>query len=150
MREAERATRARIARVTDVLPPLTDRPSIFRLRVHLNSCSMHWIHLTDEEQLKQLVTKSHLKPQVIFKHSTRCSISAVALQRLQKVSQPSDIDFYFLDLLSYRSLSNAIAEAFAVTHESPQILLIQNGECVYDESHMGIRMNEILEHVHAA
>src|SRR5690349_15003968 len=99
---------------------------------------MHWIHLTDEEQLKQLVTKSHLKPQVIFKHSTRCSISAVALQRLQKVSQPSDIDFYFLDLLSYRSLSNTIAEAFNVAHESPQILLIQNGECVYDESHMGI------------
>jgi bacillithiol system protein YtxJ len=111
---------------------------------------MHWIHLTDEEQLKQLVTKSHLKPQVIFKHSTRCSISAVALQRLQKVSQPSDIDFYFLDLLSYRDLSDTIAESFNVAHESPQILLIQSGECVYDESHMGIRMNEILEHVHAA
>jgi bacillithiol system protein YtxJ len=111
---------------------------------------MHWIHLTDEEQLKQLVTKSHLKPQVIFKHSTRCSISAVALQRLQKVSQPSDIDFYFLDLLSYRSLSNTVAETFGVTHESPQILLIRSGDCIYDESHMGIRMNEILEHVSAA
>jgi bacillithiol system protein YtxJ len=111
---------------------------------------MHWIHLTDEEQLKQLVTKSHLKPQVIFKHSTRCSISAVALQRLQKVSQPSDIDFYFLDLLSYRSLSNTVAETFGVTHESPQILLIRSGDCIYDESHMGIRMNEILEHVNAA
>ena len=111
---------------------------------------MHWIHLTDEEQLKQLITRSHIKPQVIFKHSTRCSISAVALQRLQKVSQPSDIDFYFLDLLSYRNISDIIADSFGVTHESPQILLIKNGESIYDESHMGIRMNDILEQVSAA
>ena len=111
---------------------------------------MHWIHLTDEEQLKQLITRSHIKPQVIFKHSTRCSISAVALQRLQKVSQPSDIDFYFLDLLSYRNISDIIADSFGVTHESPQILLIKNGESIYDETHMGIRMNDILEQVSAA
>jgi bacillithiol system protein YtxJ len=111
---------------------------------------MHWIHLTDEEQLKQVITKSHLQPQVIFKHSTRCSISALALQRLQKVSQPSDIGFYFLDLLSYRNLSNYIADVFQVPHESPQILMIRNGECVYDESHMSIGMSEILEHAKAA
>jgi bacillithiol system protein YtxJ len=111
---------------------------------------MHWIHLTDEEQLKQIVSKSQLKPQVIFKHSTRCSISAVALQRLQKVSQPSDIDFYFLDLLAHRNISNKICEMFKVEHESPQILVIRDGDCIYDESHMGISMNEIVEHVHAA
>lgn len=111
---------------------------------------MHWIHLTDEEQLKQIISKSQIKPQVIFKHSTRCSISSVALQRLQKVSQPSNIDFYFLDLLSYRSLSNKIAEVFSVPHESPQVLVVKDGECVYVESHMGISMNEIIEHVHAA
>jgi len=107
---------------------------------------MHWIHLTDEEQLKQIISKSQIKPQVIFKHSTRCSISAVALQRLQKVSQPSDIDFYFLDLLSYRNLSNKIADIFKVPHESPQVLVIRDGNCVYEESHMGISMNEIVEH----
>jgi bacillithiol system protein YtxJ len=111
---------------------------------------MHWIHLTDEDQLKQIVSKSQIRPQVIFKHSTRCSISAVALQRLQKVSQPSDIDFYFLDLLSYRGLSNRIAEIFSVHHESPQVLLIRDGECVYEESHMSISMNEIVNHLHAA
>jgi bacillithiol system protein YtxJ len=111
---------------------------------------MHWIHLTDEEQLKQIISKSQLKPQVIFKHSTRCSISAVALQRLQKVAQPSDVDFYFLDLLSYRGLSNKVAEVFKVAHESPQVLVIRDGDCMYDESHMGISMHEILDHVHAA
>jgi len=111
---------------------------------------MHWIHLTDEEQLKGILTNSQLRPQLIFKHSTRCSISAVALQRLQKVAQPADIDFYFLDLLAYRSLSNRVAEVFEVHHESPQVLLIRNGECVYDESHMGISMNDIVEQAHAA
>jgi len=111
---------------------------------------MHWIHLTDEEQLKQIISKSQLRPQVIFKHSTRCSISSVALQRLQKVSQPSNIDFYFLDHLSYRSLSNKIAQTFDVPHESPQVLLIKDGQCVYEESHMGISMNDIVEHAYAA
>ena len=111
---------------------------------------MHWIHLTDEEQLKQIINKSQLKPQVIFKHSTRCSISAVALQRMQKTAQPSDIDFYFLDLLANRPLSNKVAEVFKVHHESPQILLIRDGQCVYDESHLGISMHEIMDQAHAA
>ena len=106
---------------------------------------MHWIHLTEEEQLKHIISKSQLRPQVIFKHSTRCSISAVALQRLQKTTQPSDIDFYFLDLIAYRALSNKISSKFNVYHESPQILVIKNGECVYDESHGSITMDEISE-----
>jgi len=111
---------------------------------------MHWIHLTDEEQLKQIVSKSQIRPQVIFKHSTRCSISAVALQRLQKTTQPSDIDFYFLDLLQYRQLSTQVAERFKVHHESPQVLVIRDGACVYEESHLGISMNEIVSQAHAA
>ena len=106
---------------------------------------MHWVHLTDDEQLNQIINKSQDKPQVIFKHSTRCSISALALQRLQKVAQPGDIDFYFLDLLAYRKLSDRIAEVFDVEHESPQVLLIRAGKCVYDESHMGIRMEQIVK-----
>ncbi|HEX6334262.1 MAG TPA: bacillithiol system redox-active protein YtxJ [Flavisolibacter sp.] len=111
---------------------------------------MHWIHLTDEEQLKQVITKSQIRPQVIFKHSTRCSISAMALQRLQKVAQPSELDFYFLDLIAYRPLSNKISETFRVIHESPQVLVIRDGQCVYDESHLGIYMNEIIENAYAA
>lgn len=107
---------------------------------------MHWIHLTDEEQIKQIISKSQVKPQVIFKHSTRCSISAVALQRLQKTEQPSDIDFYFLDLLSNRQLSNLVADRFQVHHESPQVLVIRDGSCVFDESHLGISMHDIIEH----
>jgi bacillithiol system protein YtxJ len=111
---------------------------------------MHWIHLTDEEQLKNIISKSQLKPQVIFKHSTRCSISSVALQRLQKSQQPADIDFHFLDLIAHRGLSNKIAEVFKVHHESPQVLLIRNGECIFEESHLGISMEEIMDHALAS
>lgn len=111
---------------------------------------MHWIHLNDEEQLKQIITKSQQRPQVIFKHSTRCSISAVALQRLQKAAQPEDIDFYFLDLIAYRHISNKIAELFGVNHESPQVLVIKDGTCVFDESHLGIHMDDIVEQAKAA
>ncbi|HVG14418.1 MAG TPA: bacillithiol system redox-active protein YtxJ [Chitinophagaceae bacterium] len=110
---------------------------------------MHWIHLTDEEQLKNIITKSQSKAQVIFKHSTRCSISAVALQRLQKAEQPADVDFYFLDLISNRGLSNKVADTFKVRHESPQVLVIKDGQSIYDESHMGIAMSEILDHAGA-
>lgn len=111
---------------------------------------MHWIHLTDEEQLKSLISKSSAKPQVIFKHSTRCSISSVAFQRLQKAQQPDGIDFYYLDLLAHRSLSNKVAEVFKVHHESPQVLVIKEGKCIYDESHLGISMSDITESAKAA
>ena len=106
---------------------------------------MDWKALTTEAQLEQIKADSFQRPQLIFKHSTRCSISAVARQRLQKGALPSEIDFYYLDLLGYRSLSNQIADTFGVQHESPQVLLIKNGACMYDESHLGISMREILE-----
>jgi len=110
---------------------------------------MEWIHLTDEEQLSNIIEKSKENPQVIFKHSNRCSISSVALQRLQRANQPGEIDFYFLDLIRYRSLSNKVAEIFKVRHESPQVLLIKNGKCIFHESHLSIDMHEIIDQVTA-
>jgi bacillithiol system protein YtxJ len=106
---------------------------------------MNWISLTTEEQLSQIKEKSVTVPQVIFKHSTRCSISSMVLDRLERSSTPESIDFYYLDLIANRNISNKIAEVFNVYHESPQILIIKDGECIYDESHMGIRMDEIVE-----
>jgi bacillithiol system protein YtxJ len=69
----------------------------------------------------------------------------MALSRFEREEAPTTIDFYYLDLLNYRPLSQAIAETFSVHHESPQILLIKNGECTYDESHYGIMMDEVVE-----
>ena len=108
---------------------------------------MNWIQLTTEEQLENIKSKSATTPQVIFEHSTTCSISKMAFSRFERAEAPDSIDFYYLDLLNYRSISNAIAEIFQVHHESPQVLLIKNGECVYDESHYGIMMDELLEQV---
>jgi bacillithiol system protein YtxJ len=108
---------------------------------------MNWINLVSEDELTNIKELSFTQPQVIFKHSTRCSISSVAKNRLENSTVPNGIDFYYLDLLNYRNISNKIAEDFSVYHESPQILLIKNGECVYDESHGGIRMDSIVEEV---
>lgn len=104
---------------------------------------MNWIPLTDEKQLEEIVGNSNTVPLVIFKHSTRCSISSMAKNRLDKKNAPDGIDFYFLDLIKYRSLSNKIADQFGISHQSPQILIIQNGECIYHESHSGIDFEEI-------
>lgn len=104
---------------------------------------MDWNHLSSIEQLETIANKSFNTPQVLFKHSTRCSISSMALNRLESSIPPSDVDFYLLDLLQHRNISAAIAEKFKVHHESPQVLVIINGECTYDESHMGISMDEI-------
>jgi bacillithiol system protein YtxJ len=106
---------------------------------------MNWINLTSEKQLQEIKEKSKQKPQLIFKHSTRCGISSMAKSRLERSQPPGTIDFYYLDLINHRSLSNALAQLFGVVHESPQVLLIKNGECVYDESHSGIRMDDILD-----
>ncbi len=110
---------------------------------------MNWIHLTDIATIDQIIKDSFDQPQVIFKHSTRCSISSMALNRLEREEAPANVHFYYLDLLNYRNISNEIADKFSVYHESPQILIIKNGECVYDESHQGINMSEIAEQVAA-
>lgn len=106
---------------------------------------MKWNHLTNETQLATIKERSANVPQVIFKHSTRCSVSMVALGRLGRSQEPEGVEFHLLDLLQHRDLSGKVAETFAVQHQSPQVLLIQNGSCTYNESHFGIEMPVILE-----
>jgi bacillithiol system protein YtxJ len=106
---------------------------------------MNWIPLNNADELDALKKKSFEEPQLIFKHSTRCSISSMVKNRLERSGTPPAISFHFLDLISNRNLSNQVAADFFVEHESPQVLLIRNGECVYDESHNGISMDEIIE-----
>lgn len=106
---------------------------------------MNWKDLNDLTQIEFIKQHSYTVPIVIFKHSTRCSISNMVKGRLERNFNPTEIEFYYLDLLQYRNISNVLAEEFNVHHESPQILLIKKGECVYDESHNGIDMQDILE-----
>lgn len=111
---------------------------------------MDWIYITEENQLADIKIKSHTSPQVIFKHSTRCSISGMAKNRLERSIAPETLAFYILDLIKFRDLSNKIAQEFQIHHESPQILIIVNGKCIYDESHSGIDMEDIIEQAKAA
>ncbi len=104
---------------------------------------MNWIELNQENQLESIKELSKQQPVVIFKHSTRCSISMMAKNRLERSNAPEGVVFYYLDLLNYRPISNLIAETFEVHHESPQLLLIKNGACIYEESHNGIDMDEL-------
>ena len=106
---------------------------------------MNWIALTEETQLETIKEESKTQPIVIFKHSTRCNISSMSKNRLEREQAPDNVKFYYLDLIAHRAISNKIAEVFQVHHESPQVLLIKNGECTYDESHNGISMDEIAE-----
>jgi bacillithiol system protein YtxJ len=108
---------------------------------------MNWNKLTSEEQIDQVILESAAKPVLLFKHSTSCSISSMALDRLLRNWKPEDADKitpYYLDLLAYRNLSNLVAERFNIPHESPQVLLIQNGKVTYHESHYGISYAEIM------
>ena len=108
---------------------------------------MNWIELREERQLDEINTQSALQPVVIFKHSTRCSISSMAMHRLERETAPDNTLFYYLDLIRNRNLSNKIAADYAVHHESPQVLLIKNGDCVYEETHNGISMEDIVAQI---
>ncbi len=105
---------------------------------------MDWIALETEDQLHQILQSSSKKPQIIFKHSTRCIISTMAKNRIEKYTD-SSFDFHYLDLIQNRNISNLIAEKFDVHHQSPQILIIKNSDCVFDESHGGINIQDLLE-----
>jgi bacillithiol system protein YtxJ len=107
---------------------------------------MNWNQLTDITQLEQIKKESHQHPVLIYKHSTRCSISSATLGRLErswKSEEIGDLKPYFLDLIANRTISNQIAEDFDVWHESPQALIILNGESVFDASHFDISFDEI-------
>lgn len=106
---------------------------------------MNWKPLTTTYQLAELLERSYHTAQVIFKHSTRCGTSSLAKNRLEKAGYSGNIEFYLLDLIANRSLSAQIAEDLGVWHESPQVILVVNGKAEYDESHMGIRMDDIKE-----
>ena len=111
---------------------------------------MNWIELTDLNQLDEVEAQSASKPVLIFKHSSTCSLSRTALDRLQRrwnTAEASEVPVYFLNIQANRKVSDAIAERFSVRHESPQAIVLRNATVVYDQSHLGINYEEIQKHV---
>lgn len=101
---------------------------------------INWLPLTSEQEFHALYNQE--MPFAVFKHSTRCSISSMAKSRLEK-EWNLDIPIYYLDLLQYRSISNEIADASGVHHESPQLIVFKDKKVVYDASHNFIFVNDI-------
>lgn len=116
-----------------------------RKKIKEDSIFINWVQLNSVSQLDDVKEESKSQPIAIFKHSTRCSISSTALNRLER-SWSDDLNnykMYFLDLIAYRDISNAIAETFDIVHESPQLIVIKNGEAVHSASHMNIRVEDL-------
>ncbi len=109
-----------------------------------NSSKMSWTQLIDLGQLNEIIDLSTTKPVLIFKHSTRCSISRMALKQFENEFDLKDkVTPYFLDLLENRNISNEIATRFNVEHQSPQLILIKDGIAVYNVSHSDIEVEEL-------
>ena len=108
-----------------------------------------WVHFNEADQLNELIKESGSIPVVIYKHSSRCGLSFMTENKLEEgwdVLQPK-VKLYFLDLIRYRDISTAVAQRFNVRHQSPQILIIKNGICVYTTSHHEISVDTILENL---
>lgn len=104
---------------------------------------MNWNTISNKAQLEEINEKSKSAPVLIFKHSTRCPISAMALNRLERKWNESSIQPYFLDLITYREISNEIEALYNVIHQSPQAILIKDGKVVHHSSHNGIDIEEL-------
>ena len=109
-----------------------------------SSSKLDWNLLTDENTFQNIVNLSFSEKVLIFKHSTRCSISTMSKNRLESLGEDSKIkNCFLLDILNYRKISSKIESDFKVIHESPQVLVISNGECIYNASHNEISWDRI-------
>ncbi|MFE3868226.1 bacillithiol system redox-active protein YtxJ [Flavobacterium sp. LS2P90] len=109
-----------------------------------NENKINWNELTDLGQLNEIISISNEKPVAIFKHSTRCSVSRMALKQFENEFNSLDkVTPYFLDLIAHRDISNEISTRLGVTHQSPQLILIKEGKAVYNVSHSDIDADEL-------
>ena len=107
---------------------------------------INWTELKEESQVESILAESKEHPVLIFKHSTRCSISRTALDRLErnwKSENAIPAKAYYIDLLSHRNVSNRVAEYFGIEHESPQVLIVKDGKPVHVRSHLSIAFDDI-------
>ena len=108
--------------------------------------TLSWPTLESEADLERAIEASKERPVVLFKHSTRCSISFMAKARLQDAKEADPPQIYYLDLLAHRDISNLIAERFDVVHQSPQVIVIKDGYAIYDASHGTINMRDLIKY----
>ena len=107
---------------------------------------MNWIPVCEASHLETIVSASFQKPQLVFKHSTRCGISAYALERIENGEKllAGKIDCHYLDLLKHRAISIMIADEWNVPHQSPQVILLKDGKPIYTASHSAIQPEKLI------
>jgi len=110
---------------------------------------VNWVALTELSQIEEIIEESKTTPVLILKHSTRCSISLMAKNNLDKNwdIEHAELKTYYLDLLKFRPISNQLAETLNVHHQSPQVLVIKNGKCDYSATHSAIETRSIKKNI---
>ena len=120
---------------------------IFGGKQEENQAKSFWNYIKDEEDLRIAIENSYAYRIAIFNHSTSCFISKTVLKNFEKEIENSDeqnVSFYFLDLLAFRPISNKIAEDFGIRHESPQLIVIEDGKAINNASHQDISLSQIV------
>lgn len=106
-----------------------------------------WNSLTTKEQIQDLIEASERRLQLIYKHSHTCGICLVTKEDLEnnfgRISKKAAMNF--VNVIKERAVSNAIAGKLDVRHESPQVLVVKNGTCFWNESHYSIKADEIMD-----
>ncbi len=99
-----------------------------------------WRSINDDDALREIVMASNTKPQVIYKHSTRCATSFFALKNVQRISGEGrkKADFYMVDVIGQRTLSFQVAELLGIHHESPQLIILKDGEVCWHGAHQNV------------
>lgn len=106
---------------------------------------INWIPLTSIDKLEEIKEESKTASVLIFKHSTRCGISSMVIKRFENLFQEEHqhLKVYYLDLLSYRTISDEIGYAFQVMHQSPQLIVVKNSVAVHHASHYDIATTDL-------
>jgi len=101
---------------------------------------LNWLPLTSMDQLETIKTASNTEAILIFKDSTRCGISKMVIKQFEKLftEENQHLKVYYLDLLNHRDISAEIGHTFQVVHQSPQLIVIRNGNTVHHASHNDI------------
>lgn len=105
--------------------------------------NLAWKQLESVQELENLLAQRDGEARVFFKHSTRCSISAMALNGFESTWKSSPDPLYFIDLIRFREVSNALAVGTNVRHESPQVIVVRDGNILYQASHSSIDARKI-------
>lgn len=106
---------------------------------------LNWLPLTSLNQLEEIKEQSNSEAVLIFKHSTRCGTSSMVIKQFEKLfkEEHQQLKVYYLDLLSYRNISDEIGYTFQVMHQSPQLIVVKNGVSVFHASHYDITQTNL-------